>query len=96
VRYRVVIVGGHDRWLKQLRPLLKGNVRFIDKDVKAFDKIIVRNSDTIWLQVNAMSHTQFYRVVDTARFYGKQIRYFTYVSAVKDAIQVMEADMGKT
>ena len=89
---RVVVFGGHPTFLKQLKGYLP-NVRFVDVDNIAFNPDIVRNADVVWIQNNFMSHSQFYNVVNTARQYSVQIRYFTYSSAEKSAIQVVEDDM---
>lgn len=91
VRQDTVVFGGHETWLKAIQNLLKGNIRFIDKDL-VFDVNIIRNADIIWIQNNAMSHKQFYRIIDTARQYRKPVRYFTWASAAKGAVQVMEND----
>ena len=87
-----LVFGGHDTWQKAIKPLLHGNIRFIDRDL-VFDTSIIRNVDVVWVQSNAISHKQYYRVVDTARQYNKPVRYFTYSSAAKCAEQLMENDM---
>ena len=91
VSRETVVFGGHDTWLKTIRPMLTGNIRFVDRDL-VFNVNLVRNADVIWIQPNAMSHSQYYRVVDAARQHGKPVRYFTYASAAKGAMQLMEAD----
>ena len=92
VRRNTVVFGGHETWLKAIRPMLTGNIRFIDKDMKNFDISIIRNADILWIQSNAVSHNQFYRIIDAARSYRKPVRYFTYASAAKCASQVMNED----
>ena len=87
-----VVFGGHETWLKAIRPMLTGNIRFIDKDMKNFDVGIIRNADILWIQSNAVSHNQYYRIIDAARLYKKPVRYFTYASAAKSASQVMRED----
>lgn len=89
---QVVIFGGHPNFLKQMKKYLP-NARFVDVDNIAFNPDIVRNADVVWIQNNFMSHSQFYNVVNTARQYSVQIRYFTYSSAEKSAIQVAEDDL---
>lgn len=91
VQRDTVIFGGHDSWVKAIRPMLEGNVRFIDKDLH-FDASIIRHADVIWIQANALSHKQYYRIIDAARQFHKPVRYFTYASAWKGAAQVMEND----
>lgn len=91
VQKDTLIFGGHDTWEKAIKPMLTGNVRFISKDL-TFDTAIIRHVEVIWVQTNAISHTQYYRVVDTARQYKKPVRYFTNASAEKCAMQVVEND----
>lgn len=92
VTRNTVIFGGHSTWEKAIKPMLTGSVRFISRDLM-FDTSIVRNAEVIWIQTNAISHTQYYRVVDTARQYNKPVRYFAYASAAKCAMQLVENDM---
>ena len=87
VQADTLVFGGHSTWLKSIRQMLKGNIRFIDKDLH-FDVNIVRNAERIWIQPNALSHTQYYRIIDTARLFHKPVRYFAYASALKCARQL--------
>ena len=89
---RVVIFGGHASFLKQMKDYLP-SVRFVDVDNIAFNPDIVRNSDVVWIQNNCISHSQYWNVVKVARQYGVQVRYFSYSSAEKSAVQVMEDDV---
>ena len=91
VQQDTLIFGGHQTWLRAIRQLLKGNIRFIDKDLN-FDVGIVRHAERIWIQTNALSHTQYYRIMDTARTFHKPVRYFAYASAVKCARQVADSE----
>ncbi len=92
VKKTTLVFGGHDNWLKSIKLLLTGDIRFISKDQDAFDAGMLRKAEVIWLQPNCMSHKQFYKVMDHARQWKKQVRYFSNVSAVKSATQVMEND----
>lgn len=92
VQQNTVIFGGHETWLKILRPMLRGNIKFIAKEDLAFDVRVVRNADIIWIQHNAISHSMFYNLVDAARQYGKPVRYFGFASAEKCARQLAAAD----
>ena len=91
VQQDTLIFGGHQTWLRTIRPLLKGNVRFIDKDL-VFDVNIIRHSQRIWIQPNALAHSQFYRIMDTARTFHKPVRYFAFASAVKCAKQLVDSE----
>lgn len=53
---------------------------------------IVKHTDVIWIQPNAISHSMYWRVMDTARAYKKQVRYFAFASWAKCAEQVVGAD----
>lgn len=92
VQKKTLVFGGHDSWTKAIKPLLSGDIRFIDKEL-SFDVSMIRNTDMIWIQANAMPHTMYYRIIDNARLYKKAVRYFTYASAVKCAEQLAEADI---
>lgn len=93
VRKDTVVFGGHENWLRTMRSLLKGDIRFIDKDLN-FDTDIIRHADIIWIQTNAMSHKQYYRVIDAARNHHIQVRYFTNSSAAKSAAALVQFDKG--
>lgn len=93
ILHDTVIFGGHETWVKAIKPMLKGSVRFVSKDLVMFDLSLIRNADVIWVQSNAIPHTAYYRIVDIARKYNKPIRYFTIASAAKCSEQVAEYDM---
>ena len=42
----------------------------------------------VWLQVNALSHKYYYRIIDTARRNDIPVRYFGLASAQKCAVQL--------
>lgn len=92
VSQNTIIFGRHDAFLKSIRKLLCGNIRYVDKG-QNFDTSIIRYADVLWIQTNALAHSQFYKIVDTAKRYNKQIRYFQYSSAAKCAEQVAENDV---
>ncbi len=86
-----VVFGGHFTWIKVFKPLLKGNIRYVEAGA-AFDTVLIRNCEVVWIQNNAIPHSQYYKVVNTARQYKKPVRYFKYASAVKCAEQLAIAD----
>ncbi len=94
VRENTIVIGGHESWEKAIRPLLSGNIRFISKNLN-FDPVIIRNADVIWIQTNAICHSQYNRVMKAARQYNKPIRYFAYSGAEKGAVQIAENDQEK-
>lgn len=87
VRDSVLIFGGHDSWNKAIRPLLKGRVRFVGKD-ELFELSIIGRASSIWIQPNAISHGQYYRIIDEARRQKKAVNYFSYASAEKCVMQI--------
>ena len=86
VKRRVVVYGGHDSWRKAVKPLLPG-ARFYDRE-ELTDLNTVRGADVVWLQVNAMSHKYYYRIIDAARKHDIPVRYFGSASAKKCAVQL--------
>lgn len=86
VRRRVVVFGGHDSWRKAVKPLLPG-ARFYDREVLP-DLNTIRGADVVWLQINALSHKYFYRIIDAARKNSIAVRYFGSASAKKCAVQL--------
>ena len=86
VRRRVVVFGGHDTWRKAVKPLLPG-ARFYDREVLP-DLNAIRGADAVWLQVNALSHKYYYRIIDAARKHDIPVRYFGSASAKKCAVQL--------
>ena len=88
---RTVVFGGHDTFLKAFRPKFT-NIRFVDTTLTAFNQDIVRNADVVWIQNNCISHSQYYGIVNAARKYGIQVRYFPYASADKCAALLVRED----
>ena len=87
---RMVVFGGHDTWLKAIKPMLP-TVRFIDKDMKP-NADLIRNADIVWIQPNALSHARYYNIMDVARLHKKQVHYFATASAEKCAKQLVAQD----
>lgn len=93
--YRVtkntVVFGGHETWLKAVRPELSGKIRYIGRE-EPFNILVIRNAEVIWIQPNAIAHKQYYRIINEARRYGKSVRYFKNASASKCVKQIKEID----
>lgn len=88
---RTVIFGGHDTFLKEIRKRLP-EVKYVDVSNYGFNVDIVRNADVVWVQTNCISHSQYWRILKSARTHGIQVRYFTYASAGKCAEQLVAED----
>ncbi len=88
VRERTVICGGHDSFVKQLTQMITGNVRVLS-NVRINDDLI-RNAASVWIQTNALSHSDYYKITDLCRKYDIPLHYFLYASARKCAEQIVE------
>lgn len=88
MKSRLVVYGGHDTWLKAMKGYVNGDIRFIDKDQGILDRSVIRNADAVWIQHNALSHKQYYAVIDEVRKWDKPVHYFMYASAKKCVEQI--------
>ncbi len=88
---RYVVFGGHDSWARAIKPLLE-NVRFIDADARPNVGLIL-HADTVWVQSNAIGHSDYYKILDVVRTHGIKLEYFSYASAEKCAEQLALYDM---
>jgi len=91
-RKRTVVFGGHDTFLKAIRPMLP-TVKFVDASRLSFDPGIVRNSEVVWVQNNCISHPQYWSIVKNCKQFGVQLRYFGFASAEKCAEQLVTEDL---
>ncbi|MBQ3264598.1 MAG: hypothetical protein IJH07_02350 [Ruminococcus sp.] len=91
---RSIVFGGHSTWLKAIRPLLP-DVRFIEPSAQPNTGLIL-NADVVWIQTNALSHSDFYKIIDVVRKHNIELHYFTYASAEKCAEQFALNDMADT
>ncbi|MBR6220192.1 MAG: hypothetical protein IKQ80_06505 [Clostridia bacterium] len=89
VQRRTVIFGGHDMWQKPMKEYLTGDVRFIEPEMAAFDTNVIRYADVIWIQTNAIPHKMYYKIMDAARKWKLNVKYFLYGSARKCAEQIV-------
>ena len=82
-----VICGGHPTFINQLRKYVTGNVRFLSNVHISED--LIRNASAVWIQTNAISHSDYYRVTGICRKHDIPVRYFAYASARKCAEQMV-------
>ena len=87
VQKDIIVFGGHDTWLKTFRQLLSGKIKYVGRE-QNFDASMIRYADTVWIQPNAISHAQYYKIMDAVRKYNKPIHYFQFASAAKCAEQI--------
>lgn len=83
---RIVAFGGHDSWLREIKPKLP-DVRFYGEKVTSPD--IIRKADIVWIQTNCIGHRTYYHIIDLCRKHNRRVRYFGYASAAKCAEQVV-------
>ena len=94
VKKDTLIFGGFETWTKAISPMLKGNVRFINRDAALHvDTRMMRKAESIWIQINAISHPAYFRITDAAKMMHKQIHYFRTASAAGCAAQLVKVDM---
>lgn len=91
VRHRTVVFGGHDSWARAIKPMLKGDIRFIDRNMLP-NADLIRNADNVWLQTNSLSHKFYNKIMDVVRTYEIPLHYFKFASAEKCAEQIALRD----
>ena len=84
---RICVFGGHDTWRKAIKPMLP-EVRFYDRDTLPRPEVI-RYADIVWIQPNAISHGNYYSIINAAREHKVPVRYFGYASARKCAEELV-------
>ena len=84
----IVVFGGHESWLKEIKPLLP-NVRFMGTDRTT----MIRYADLVVFQTNRIGHSLYNSVMDICRRHGIPVRYLSNASAVKCAKAIREIDL---
>ena len=84
---RIIIVGGHERWISAMKQYIP-NALYINPSSLNFDVSLIKNADVLWLQTKAMPHSLYYKVIDKVRSSKITIKYFTFPSAKKCAIEL--------
>ena len=88
-----VIFGGHDTWAKAIRPMLAGDVRFVDRGMRP-DADLIRHAEMVWIQPNSLSHADYYKIIRIIRNHNIPLHYFQFASAEKCAMQLVSVDRG--
>ena len=91
VRHTTVIFGGHDSWARAIKPMLEGDIRFIDRDMQP-EASLIRHAEMVWLQPNSIRHAFFYKIIKIIRTYHIPFHYFKFASAEKCARQLAGED----
>ena len=86
---RILSFGGHPSWIKEMKKKLP-EVMFVAPDTLP-NVDLIRGADTVWIQVNCISHSNYYKIMDTVKDSGIQIRYFVSTGANKCAEQLVKA-----
>ena len=97
-RERIVIFGGHDTFIKTMKQLIVGNVKFVKKET-AFDEAWITNADYIWIQTNAISHSMYGKIMSVAKRCHKNVSYFKHSGAkscLNQIVQKCESQNGET
>ena len=86
---KIVSFGGHLSWIKEMRKRFP-DVVFIEPETIP-NIAQVQNADSIWIQTNCISHSSYYRILNTITGKEIPIRYFLYSSADKCSKQLIES-----
>lgn len=86
-----VIFGGHETWAKAIRPMLAGDVRFVDRGMRP-DADLIRHAEVVWFQPNSLSHSDYYKIIRVIRNHEITFHYFQFASAEKCALQLIRED----
>lgn len=70
-KYNAIVIGGHEKWQQRMKELLP-NFRFIRHDNLNFDTKIFDNINTVFIYVNFLNHTMYYKVMGAIK--GKDIK----------------------
>lgn len=85
---KVVVVGGHDTWLKRFKHSISGNVKYIDRE-KDFPFSMIKDADVVWIQLNAVSHGQVTKVKKYAELYKVPLMFFNYAGVQRCVDQLI-------
>lgn len=83
---RLCVFGGHPTWIKAIKEHLTNAKFFEDGNLPSLD--VIRNADEIWIQTNAISHSFYGKVKDTAIVNGIPINYFKFAGIQKCLEQI--------
>lgn len=84
----IVSYGGFPAWASNMRTL---HPNVIIYDAKSpMPETAVDKADIIWLQVNCLDHSTYYKLVDRAKLLNKPIRYFKFAGHGACKRQIVE------
>ena len=88
---KLCVFGGHPTWIKAIKGYLSSAKFFEDGNLPSLD--VIRNADEIWIQTNAISHSFYGKVKDTAIVNGIPINYFKFAGIQKCLEQINLKDI---
>lgn len=65
-RYNIVIFGGLDSWVNNIKNELY-NIKFITDDAKNSDISFIKNADFVFINVIGLSHAFYYKIINSIR-----------------------------
>lgn len=90
VNRRIVIIGGHDSFIKVMREKLP-NAKYIAREQRITPDML-RGATEIWVQQNSLIHGSYYKAKKYANSYGIPLRYLAFASAQKCVDQIMRGN----
>lgn len=90
LKKRTLIVGGHESWLTAMRKMFP-DATFVEPG-KRIDPNLVVNSELVFVQTNALPHSQFYALTSILQKHRMPLYYFGFSSPEKCAAQLVEKD----
>lgn len=90
LKQKTTVFGGHATWLKQMQEFIP-NAIYYPKD-KPVDEQLLRNSETVWVQINSIGHPYYYKIAEIAKKHDIPLHFFSNASAKICAMQMVEAE----
>lgn len=87
---RILSFGGTASWVNEMKKKLP-DVIFVSADILP-NADLIRGADEVWIQVNCISHSNYYKIMDSLGSTEKQVRYFVYSGVTKCAEQIVKAN----
>lgn len=87
---KILVLGGHERFIKELRNLLPGPT--YKHHGMAFTEKEIRNCDELWIVPRYISHSEYNKMISTARRYKRQVQYLTSLSVKQAAAKISIGD----
>ena len=87
----IAVLGGDEAWVEEIDTMVK-SLAFIG-EAEDVDPEMICEFDAIWVQINGMSHGDYFKITDLAHDYEIPVMYFSYADAAKCAEQLAFYDM---